>query len=241
MTTPLDEAQAHADEIQQLTSAEVELHHNNTTPKDKFEQIVVKVAMIVGIKLTVIAADLSTGKKKFQKKVNPDIKKEVESSVNRLVASISNDYIQIQNRKIESARRLADKVVCHLKQNRLSNVTLILHSQGADIGRRALQQLEKYKGRINVITIGGMVDISKESASRVANFVEDNDFIAQAAKIVFGSLLHVVIKYPVSDANETTKNNQCETALCHGSLEYLKIPEIQKAIAEFSKPKILFR
>jgi len=233
MIAPLDDAQAHADEIQRIASAEVELHYNDTTPKD------ITVAMVVK---TLAGAVLLGGAVGYKKKTSRE--KKVAIVVGAvgvgLICSALYDYNQIQNKKNESAQQLASKVVRHLKDpSRLGNVILILHSQGADIGIRAIERLQDYKDRIDVITIGGMVDIPNEFANRVVNFVDEKDMIARFAKGLFGTLSHIAISLPVTYTNQVTKNKDCKTPFCHGSSDHFRVSDIQEVIAELCKPKTL--
>ena len=63
------------------------------------------------------------------------------------------DYSQMQNDKNNIANKLAEKVAIFLRENEHNTANLILHSQGADVGYRALVTLSDYKQRIKVITL----------------------------------------------------------------------------------------
>ena len=147
-----------------------------------------------------------------------------------LVDSGLFDYADIQNLKNESAKQLADKVADHLKQNPRRHATLIFHSQGSDIGRRALAHLNDYKHRIHVVTMGGIVDIPDSFANRVVNFVDDTDVIAHVAKATFNQLAD---QQPMTHTQVVTKNGECKTAACHGAVDYLKDPVVRKTISVF--------
>lgn len=230
MTTTHGEAQAHADEIQKLTHTEVELHHNNTTSADKTAAMGIKLLGGAGLASYAVCSEKKT-----------DEKKAVDTVVGLAGLFFAGlglyDYYQIQNEKNESARRLANKVICHLQSHPLADVTLIFHSQGADIGRRALELLTSYKDRIHVVTIGGMVDIPDGFANRVVNFVDDSDMIANVAKATFGELSNRGVGRPVTHTKVRTQKKQCKTAACHGSSDYLGSPEVQRAITHFAQPK----
>lgn len=222
--TSLEEANAMVKVIRTIVreKAEVELHFNDTTPKEKVDCM--KGKAITGLALIIEATKLR--KKTIHEKKVAIVVRELGL---RLIRSIVNDFEEIQCLLDESAQDLADKIDFYLDDpNFCGNVTLILHSQGADIGRRALQQLEKHQGRINVITLGGMVDIPDELANRVENFIDDKDWIAYFAKEFFGT-----------HTNEVIKNDQCASIFCHGALEYLKTPRIQQTIVEFNKPNLV--
>jgi hypothetical protein len=230
MTTTPGEAQAHADEIQKLTQTKVELHHNNTTSTDKTVAMGAKLLGGAGLAGYAVCTEKKTTEKKT-----------ADTAAGLLGLGLAlwglYDYAQIQNEKNESARQLAHKVIRHLQCNPLGDVTLIFHSQGADIGRRALELLTSYKDRIHVVTIGGMVDIPDGFANRVVNFVDDSDMIANVAKATFGELSNLGAGHPVTHTKVRTKKSQCKTAACHGSSDYLGSPEVKTAITHFAQPK----
>lgn len=227
MTTSREDAQAHVDEIRKMTSADVELHHNDTTSMEKTMAMGAKLAGGAGL----CAYSVCSEKKSSEKKA-------LDTFLGIFgVASVIwglSDYAEIQDQKNESAQELADKVISHLQQKPRSHVTLIFHSQGADIGSRALNLLERYKDRIHVVTIGGMVDIPECFASRVVNFVDESDVVAQMAQATFGKLSK---KVKHVSTKVTTENRDCETMACHGATDYLKVPTIRKTITRLGGSK----
>ncbi|MBS0648076.1 MAG: hypothetical protein JSS10_02490 [Verrucomicrobia bacterium] len=230
MTTTEGEAQAHAQEIQKLTGTAVELHHNNTTSTDKTVAMGAKLLGGAGLAGYAVASEKKTTEKKA-----------ADTMAGLLGLGLAlwgiYDYAQIQNEKNASAQQLANKVIQHLLCNPLGDVTLIFHSQGADIGRRALELLSCYKNRIHVVTIGGMVDIPDGFANRVVNFVDDSDMIANVAKATFGELSNAGVGRPITHTRVRTKKQQCKTAACHGSTDYLGSPEVRSMITHFAQPK----
>ncbi|WP_316357271.1 hypothetical protein [Candidatus Neptunichlamydia sp. REUL1] len=88
------------------------------------------------------------------------------------------DYVQIQKEKNDLADALAQKVSNFLNNEQHSgNAVLVLHSQAADIGYRALQNLRSLKDRIHVVTLGGMVTVPDEFANSVINFQFKEDLV----------------------------------------------------------------
>jgi hypothetical protein len=108
-------------------------------------------------------------------------------------------------------------------------MTLILHSQGADIGHRALEKLSVYKHRINVVTIGGMIDIPDGLALRVVNFVNDNDMISHLSKTLFDSNSGTKTKVQIEDKKSPYLDS-------HYSSDYLKREVVQQTILDLAKP-----
>ena len=228
MTTTREQAEAHAKKIEKLTGIKVELHHNNTTSKDK---TVAMGAKLLGGSVLLVYA-LAAEKKTTYKKI---IDSAVGLSGLGLLIWGLHDYYEIQKQKNESAQKLADKVVSYLKKNPRNQATLVFHSQGADIGERALNLLHDYKDRIQVITMGGMVDIPSGAAKRVINFVDENDTVAQAAKATFGELS----KAKSSQGKYTsviTRNKDGKTSGCHGASYYLNRSTIRQTMLEFCSP-----
>jgi len=228
MTTTREQAEVHVQKIKTLTRTGVAIHHNNTTSKDKTFALAAKIFAGGALLTYAIASE----KKTTQKKI---IDSAVGlSGVGFLVWGL-HDYYEIQKQKNESAQKLADRVVLYLKKNPKGQATLVLHSQGADIGERALNLLHNYKDRIQVITIGGMVDIPDSAAKKVINFVDENDTIAQAAKATFGKLSKAK-GHRGKYTSITTNNSFGKTSGCHEASYYLSRSQIKQTMLEFCAP-----
>lgn len=211
------EAQLHIEALEKIANGEVELHHNNTTPPEKIAVMSAKILLgTIGITFALCSE-----------------KKRLNTAV--AVASLAlvmwglYDYYEIQQLKNESATNLAVKVIGYLETNPLSHVTLIFHSQGADIGGRTLLNLAAFKTRIHVITIGGMITIPNDFANRVVNFQSFDDFISKSANAIFDTTIRERTRIGI-------KNAECKTLLCHGANDYLDSPAVQSTIGEFTLP-----
>jgi hypothetical protein len=149
-----------------------------------------------------------------------------------LVAFLSGmrDLNKLEKQKNASAQKLADRVIAYLDTHPLYHMTLIFHSQGADIGYRALEKLSAYKDRINVVTIGGMIHIPDRFARRVVNVVNDNDMIAYLAKSLFDPRSSGKTKVLIGD----TKDNYLG---CHYSDKYVKSPQVLNVIRDLAKAR----
>jgi hypothetical protein len=222
MTTSHAEARAHAQEIQEVTGVPVALHHNDTTPAEDAIGIFTKVALgSAGLGYA-----LSSEKKTKEKKIADTAIG--GASVIALLSALF-DYKDIQDQKNESAEKLAQRVAGYLNRHPLYHITLIFHSQGADIGKRALRILDAFKDRINIVTIGGMVNISPSLAHRVVNFQNDGDMISHIAKFIFDDQKEIEA--------EILNGGNCGLLGCHASGKYLKAHPVQKALKEFSQPR----
>lgn len=216
MTTSEELALTHARTISALTGIEVELHYNNTTSAQKALTILGKL----GIGTLAVSYALVASKRFiFGMLIGRVI------GLIGLSAFISGlfDIHTIEKEQISSAQRLANRVSSYLDDNPLHHITLILHSQGADIGHRSLEKLSEYKDRINVVTIGGMIDIPDHLALRVVNFVNDNDMIAYLAKTLFGPRSGNKTKVQIKDAKSPYLDS-------HYSNNYLKREQVKEAI-----------
>ena len=213
MTTSEDLALTHARTITALTGIDVELHYNDTTSTAKALGITCKLSLG---SVAIIAALLVQRKLLF---------------VIGLASFIWGmyDLNTIDKEKNTSAQILVNRVSSYLDANPLAHITLILHSQGADIGHRALERLSAYKDRINVVTIGGMIDIPDHLALRVVNFMNDNDLIAYLAKTLFGPKGSKT-KVPIKDQKSPYLDS-------HYSMDYLDRPQVKEAILELVKSR----
>lgn len=140
------------------------------------------------------------------------------------------DYKKMQDDKNEIALALAKKVEKFLTKDRSRIATLILHSQGADVGYRALQKLEGtgFSRRINVITLGAMTTLPEGMCANVQNFKFKNDKISR------------IVAYPF-ETMSCTKDTRRRKVIdlkgdgsfnTHGVNEYLKKPEVREAICQ---------
>lgn len=222
MTASEAEANTQRAEIERIAQTEVELHHNNTTPAAKTAEMAGKLVVgIIGLTYAVSSKKNSDGKKWLDTAVGT-------ASVALIIWALY-DYYDIQQQKNESADALSHKVVNHLSVNYFSNVTLIFHSQGADIGQRTLARLVHFRDRINVITIGGMVDIPNCFADRVVNFQHMDDLVSRLANFIFDNQSQTKTKV-------ITAQGPCETMTCHGASDYLRTELIARTIKDFTQP-----
>jgi len=214
MTTSEDLALTHARTISALTGIDVELHYNNTTSFANALGITGKLALG---SLAVISALL------VQKRL-------------LFVLGLASfawglfDLNTIDKEKNTSAQILANLVKTYLDAHPLHHITLIFHSQGADIGHRALEKLSAYKDLINVVTIGGVVDIPDHLALRVVNFMNDNDLIAYLAKTLFNPKSGNKTKVPIKDQKSPYLDS-------HYSIDYLERPQVKQAILDLVKSR----
>lgn len=95
------------------------------------------------------------------------------------------DYSEMQKQKNEVANTFKGRVIEFLKSNTSNVVNLVFHSQGADVGYRALESLEGYRNRIRVVTLGAMTTIPSSMASRVTNYKFANDWISKIGGFPF--------------------------------------------------------
>ena len=178
MTATREEAKRDCDAIAAKSCSSVELHHNNTTSSSDFGAMIAKAAIgAVGLLFA------TAPRRRSKKRAIVDIGIAVASTAS--IASAAHDYGSIQKRKNASAVELARKVKAHLVANPLCDVTLIFHSQGADIGQKALNLLRDYRFRIRVVTLGAMVTLPEGSARDVTNFRNANDLVSKIATTFF--------------------------------------------------------
>jgi hypothetical protein len=222
MTTSEELALTHARTIANLTGTEVELHYNNTTSAENALKITAKLGLGFLAATYALAAP-----QRFL--FGLMVSRAIGVAGLATFASAIIDLNKIDKEKNVSATILASRVSSYLDTHPLHHITLIFHSQGADIGHRALEKLTEYKNRINVVTIGGIIDIPDDSALRVVNFVNDNDLIAYLAKTLFdpkGTKTKVNIKDKETAYLES-----------HYSTDYLKREQVKQAILDLIKSK----
>ena len=217
MTTSHELALSHTRTISQLTGLEVELHYNNTTSSQK----ALKISGKLSLGCLAIGYALASRARWIAKTIG----------LVGLASFVSGvmDLNKIETEKNTSARLMADRVRTHLDIHPMNHMTMILHSQGADIGHRALEQLSPYKNRINVVTIGGMIDIPDRLALRVVNFVNDNDMIAHLSKTLFDPNTGSKTKVQIPDKNSSYLDS-------HYFSDYLKRPQVKEMIQKLVRP-----
>lgn len=222
MTTSKELAQDHVRTIAHLTGLEVELHYNDTTSTKK----ALRISSKLGLGSLAVGYALASRGRWLSKAIGI-------TGIASLVSGVI-ELNKIDRAKNASADKMAGKVVSYLDAHPMNHMTLILHSQGADIGHRALEMLSSYKDRINVVTIGGMIDIPDNLARRVVNFLSDNDMISYLSKMVFDSKAGPKTRVQIPDAKSPYLDS-------HYSSDYLKRSEVQQAIRELARARATVR
>lgn len=167
--TPEKGAEKTAREIKQITGLDVEVFHNGSTPLTTIISIAGKI--LYGIfGLGYYAA---TSKKKEEKE-DDDRNIIAVGSVAALGLGLK-EWHDVQVNKAEHGKALADRVEAYLNKHPNESVLLILHSQGAHVGLNALKHLKPLKDRIQVVNMGGMVEVPKHLAESVTNLANSND------------------------------------------------------------------
>jgi len=144
------------------------------------------------------------------------------------------DYVEIQEDKNKKAQEMADRIVEHCRQYPYSPVNLVLHSQGADIGARALKLLDqKHRDRIRVVTLGGMVAIADDVCQYVINLKLNHDPVSTAVATPLNFLSEVI-----DGETRTTCQIWSETAgvLAHGIDDYLEHRDVRRILKTLSQP-----
>src|ERR1700733_4233530 len=121
MTTSRELALNHSRTVAEITGLEVELHYNNTTSSEK----ALKLTSKLGIGCLAIGYAVATRGRLLTKAVGLAGLATFTSGV--------GDLNGIEKQKAASAQKMAEKVTAYLDANPLTHMTLILHSQGADI------------------------------------------------------------------------------------------------------------
>ncbi|HEY5235917.1 MAG TPA: hypothetical protein VIJ14_07050 [Rhabdochlamydiaceae bacterium] len=216
MTTSHELALNQARTVAELTGLEVELHYNNTTSTEQ----ALKITSKLGIGCLAIGFALASRGRWLVKAIG----------ILGLASFVSGviDLNKIEKQKMASAEKMAEKVSTYLEAHPMHHLTMILHSQGADIGHRALEKLSAYKSRISVVTIGGMIDIPDGLALRVVNFVNENDMISHLSKTLFDPKAGPKTRVQIPDKKTPYLNS-------HFSLEYLNQPPVKKTIQDIVK------
>ena len=226
MITTQGEAEKHVATLRRKAGVDVELHHNDTTPLEKLIVLFAKISVgVVGLGYAI------GSQKKTRRKRNFDLAIGIGSAGLLIWAYL--DFREIQNRKIASAELLAKKVAFYLEQNPLSQVTLVFHSQGAHIGCLALEKLAYLKDRIDVVTIGGMVNIPDHLANTVMNFQNDGDYISKVAQVFADH-------HPGRKIQYETKSQQTGILKPHYTEDYFENSFIQQLLKSSAQQRRYF-
>ncbi|QVL56846.1 MAG: hypothetical protein KFB93_05530 [Simkaniaceae bacterium] len=166
--TSRKEANKTARKIEDLTGLKVDVFYNKSTPLTKIISIAGKVIYgVLGL------GYYATTERKSEKEAD-DRTIIAAGSVAALGLGIK-EWHDVQVDKAKHGKALADRVEAHLVAHPNESVRLILHSQGAHVGLNALKHLKDYKERIQVVNLGGMVEIPKHMASQVTNLSNSKD------------------------------------------------------------------
>lgn len=223
MTTTKEEAKATAQKLREITGCKVHLHHNDTTPAS--EATAAAAEIIFGL-IGAIYAAVSDKKTNTKKAIDTAIG--IGSTV--AIADGLRRYHDIQVKKNETAKRLTAKVARYLRNNPRAHVTLVLHSQGADIADRL--NLSRYRDRIRVVTLGGMIPIAHKFAFKVINIQHERDLISRGAHAIFD----------INQAPRTVhriKAESCDTFACHGTEDYLAGDFVKGKLRQMTTPRAL--
>lgn len=204
--------------LQKYMGAKVKLYHNGTTPEEKFSSL----ALSGGVGALCLAGAARAYKKESQVACG------VLSALGAYFsANAASTYLEIQCLKKESGLKLAKKIKRKLAKDPSLRIGLSCHSQGADIIIEALKQLKDYKHRIKVISFGGKSLVSSDLAAEVVNFDHIKDIVARTAKSFD--------LFPGPHIRVMANSSSCETPLCHGMIDYVKIEGMEPTLAAFGK------
>lgn len=211
--TSKSKAHKTARQIEDLTDLKVEVFHNKSTSLAKIVSIAGKV--LYGV-LGLGYCALNPQTKKMGQKEREDRALITAGSVAALGLGVK-EWHGVQVDKEKHGKALAKRVMARLEQSPHESVRLILHSQGAHIGLNALKHLQAYKDRIEVVNLGGMVEIPKHMASRVTHFANSKDPVPNII-----SRLTSEGQQWIDLGDEHTK-----TRLAHDMAEYLRHGGVQ--------------
>lgn len=203
-----------AKELATLINDPVTLHYNDTTPASRI------AALSMSAGTGILANRICSGKGGG---------KEVALIGGACLALCFMDYCQLQQEKNKRAEAIAASLRKDLR-NPYATATLVLHSQGADIGLRAINQLSlNERARLQVVTMGGMVAIPNGLVGKVVNFQHEADLVSQGAQLLFR---------PSGEKRVTPIPSKGDLVF-HGAEAYMQRPEVRKTIKSFSEPKIV--
>lgn len=170
--TSKKEAHKTARKIEDLTGLKVDVFYNKSTPLTTIISIAGKVLYgVLGLGYCVAT---SSQKKKKDEHEKDDRALIAAGSASALGLGVK-EWHDVQVDKAKHGKVLAKRVKACLEAYPNEAVRLILHSQGAHVGLNALKHLKAYKERIQVINLGGMVEIPKYMAFQVFNFANSKD------------------------------------------------------------------
>ena len=159
------------EQIKQLTGIDTEMVHNGSTSLETAGEIT--ASLIEGFAcLTWYAFNTDNSK----------IRDQGYSSLNKAVKV----WLEVQKEKESCAKILTGRVQAYLDQGKSREILLVFHSQGAHVGYQALQNLERYKVRIHVIAMGGMIRIPDTMAKTVVNLAHTDDPVSNYVAPVLG-------------------------------------------------------
>lgn len=201
-----------AKQLATLIGDPVTLHYNGTTP----------TARIAALSMSAAGAGVFAQKGVGGKEV-------ALIGGGALLAFCLIDYYQLQQEKNKRAEAIAASLRNDLR-NPYVTATLVLHSQGADIGLRAINLLSlNERARLQVVTMGGMVAIPNGLVGKVVNFQHEADLVSQGAQLLFRSFGEKQVT-PIPSKGDL---------VFHGAEAYVQRPEVRKTIKSFSEPKIV--
>lgn len=204
-----------------IPSNSVDLFHNNSTLDDRVGRLI--LLSFFGM------VSLSVAINEERKNQGNKCSRTLGAVGIIAIAAALYDYAKIQKEKNDMAEILAKEVRAFLKKDNRNVVNLILHSQGSDVGYRALIKLKKYKTQLNVITLGPMITIPSSMCNNVKNYKFKDDKISRYIAAPFDSIraaddgLVPEVKYLGKGGHEVT--------------EYLKSERVQRTLKEFNKPR----
>jgi len=178
MCTTDAEARKVCDRIGKITRRWVDLFPNGTTPLPR--------ALADG--LAIVGGGAMVGyalcsEKKTKEKQRADLLIGTVGAL-LLTGGIYDVYCSIQQEKEARAKRLAQKLRDQLREPG-SETVLILHSQGADIGLRAIELVGDLGKRLRVVTYGGAVAVPDHVVKEVINFRNRFDLVSGFAHKVW--------------------------------------------------------
>lgn len=207
--------------IGRITGANVDVQTNDSADTKR---------VVTAVALVILGAILVAHAIKQEAKGNGDKLSRVAGFVGALaIIKGLSDYNKIQDEKNAIAAALAGRVLKHLSENRSNKALLVLHSQGADVGYRALQSLSHHKDRIKVVTLGPMTTIPKNMGKMVTNFKFCNDHISR----VVASPFETIRKCKDGQERDVTflKGNGL---LAHNADIYLKNSTVQNTLRNYA-------
>lgn len=203
----------------------VTLYRNDATTMDRLVQDIALGGVGIGL---IAYAFTQIGRKKHDKLTAVILAVGIAA-----LALAILDYCKMQEDKNKIASKLARRVSKFLDDDESRVAHLILHSQGADVGYRAMQKLEKagYADRVKVMTLGAMTTIPEGMCNRVINYKFTNDLISRVVAFPFEMISNS------QDARKRTVADLESEGICtHGVGEYLKERSVRDALRSFINP-----